>query len=262
MRSVVFVLSLLVSMVTRAQLTDKIETDRPDQTESPYTVPRNWFQAELGFNIENEKNGAKTFVHPTVLSKYGLTNRFELRLITEILSLKTPLQIPQGNDIVTGLKPIQVGGKLALFEEKGLVPKTSLIFHTSIPKAATSEFQQSRWAPDFRFTMQHSLSENISLGYNLGAEWDGEESSSATYIYTIAPGFTLGEKWYGYMELFGFLNGGSPSQHCIDGGIAYYISNNTKIDLSGGFGITPDTSLKNYVAVGFSFRVPVGKNGK
>jgi len=243
----------------QAQLTDKIETDRPDQTESPYTVPKKWLQFEFGFNIENDKSGAKTFLHPTVLSKYGVAKRFELRLITEFVTEQSPLLIPFGNKSVTGLQPIEIGGKMALVEEKGWRPKTSLIFHTSIPKAARKEFQQSKWAPNFRFSMQNTLSETVSLGYNVGMEWDGEENSSPSFIYTLAPGFSLGEKWYAYVEAFGFLNAGNHPQHCVDGGIAYNFSNNTKMDVSGGFGITPNTSLKNYVAVGFSFRLPVGK---
>jgi hypothetical protein len=248
-----------LSVTAKAQLTEKIETDRPDQTESPYTVPKKWFQSETGFVIENDKSGNKAFAHPTMLNKYGLSKRFELRLITEFISFQTPVIIPQGNDIVTGLQPIEIGGKLALLEEKKPRPKISLIFHTAIPKAASKQFQQTNWAPNFRFTMQNSLSEFISLGYNLGMEWYGEEETKPSFIYTFAPGFTLSEKWYAYLEVFGFLNPDNHPQHSVDGGIAYNFSNNTKIDLSGGFGITKNTSLKNYVALGFSFRLPVEK---
>lgn len=253
---------LLFGCSLYAQMTDKIETDRPDQTESPYTVPKKWLQVETGFNIENDKSGAREFVHPTVLSKYGLSQRFELRLITEFISFQTPVIIPQGNDIITGLQPVEVGGKLALFEEKGARPKTSLIFHTAIPKAASKKFQQTNWAPNFRFTMQNTLSGIISLGYNLGMEWYGEEETKPSFIYTLAPGFNVGEKWYAYVEIFGFLNSDNHPQHSVDGGIAYNFSNNTKIDLSGGFGITSHTALKNYIAVGFSFRLPVNKGSE
>lgn len=252
-------ISLLIHTATRAQSTESIETDRPDQTETPYIVPKKWFQAEIGFTIEKDKTGAKTYVHPTVLSKYGLLNRFELRLITEYVSVKTPLSTGSGYQTSSGFQPIEIGGKVALFEEKGLRPKTSLIFHTSIPKAAFKEFQQPQWGPNFRFTMQHSLSETISLSYNLGAEWDGENDSSPDYIYTLSPGFNLSEKWYAYVEVFGFLNSQDAPLHCMDGGVAYNISPHTKIDLSGGFGIVSTNALKNYIALGFSFRLPLGK---
>ena len=263
MRNSIFLICvILFGLTAKAQLTEKIETDRPDQTESPYTVPKKWFQSETGFAIENDKSGDKTFVHPTMLNKYGLSKHFELRLITEFVSFQTPVIIPQGNEIVSGLQPIEVGGKLALLEEKGARPKTSVIFHTAIPKAAFKKFQQTNWAPDFRFTMQNTLSEIISLGYNLGMEWYGEEGTKPSFIYTVAPGFNVSEKWYAYIEMFGFLNPDNHPQHSVDGGIAYNFSNNSKIDLSGGFGITSHTSLKNYVAIGFSFRLPVGNKSE
>ncbi len=53
-------LSLLFSFVLCTSLSaqppeGKIETDRPDQTESPFIVPRNYFQLEFGLNMEKYK---------------------------------------------------------------------------------------------------------------------------------------------------------------------------------------------------------------
>jgi hypothetical protein len=93
--------------------------------------------------------------------------------------------------MLTGLVPVQIGGKLALWEEKGLLPKTSFIFHVAPSKLGSKKFHTQQWAPNFRFTMQHTLSENIGLGYNVGAAWDGF-SKTTSWIYTIAPGFNLG----------------------------------------------------------------------
>jgi hypothetical protein len=257
MKAILFIAALAICSTLHAQDTGRMETDRPDQTESPYITKKGWFQAEAGFNLENDRSGFKTLVHPTVLSKYGVCRWFEFRLITEFVSEERPSEYFADETVFDrGLKPIQVGGKLRLFEEKGWLPKTSLIFHTSIPKAASKKFQETKWAPDFRFTFQHTLSQTVSLGYNLGAEWDGEEEG-ATWIYTLAPGFNIGKNWYAYIEAFGYLNADNHPQHAVDGGVAYYISDNAKIDLSAGAGITPNTNLKNYVALGFSFRLPI-----
>jgi hypothetical protein len=242
---------LLVVMVSAAQETGRMETDRPDQTESPVITKKNFLQAEIGFNVEND-NKLTTIVHPTALWKYGISTKFELRLITESITQETPLVIPQGNDFISGILPIQIGGKVSLTEEKGVLPKTSLIFHVAAPKLASKKFHTTKWAPNFRFTMQNSLTENIGLGYNLGAEWDGETTTPA-WIYTFAPGFNLGKKWYGYIEAFGEVRKNEKPSHAIDGGIAYYFSDNSKIDFSGGFGLT-DAAIDNYFAIGYSFR--------
>lgn len=244
---------IVFAIFTSAQQTGRMETDRPDQTECPFIVKHKWVQAEIGFNFEDE-GGLNTWVHPTILWKYGASKRFEFRLITELNSAQTSF-MPSGNKYETGLLPVQVGGKVAFWEEKGFLPKTSLIFHLAIPKLASKNYRYDNWAPNFRFTMQHTLADGIGLGYNLGAEWDGF-SSTPWWIYTIAPGFNLGEKWYGYIEAYGGVRQGDRPQHGIDGGLAYYVTDNLKLDISGGFSII---NCPNYVALGCSFRFGKGK---
>jgi len=249
-----FLLPFILLVFTHSaigQQTGRMETDRPDQTESPYLTKLHFIQGEIGFNYEKAR-GFTTLVHPTALWKYGLSKKFELRLITELVSEETPLLIPDGNEYNSGLLPVQLGGKLALFEEKGLLPKTSLIFHVAAPKMASKKFRASKWAPNFRFVMQNTLSENVGLGYNLGAEWDGESNTPA-WIYTFAPGFNIGKSWYGYVEAFGSIRKGEKPEHAIDGGIAYYFSEHTKIDFSGGYGLS-ENAVDWYTAIGFSFR--------
>jgi hypothetical protein len=229
-----------------------METDRPDQTESPYLTKLRFLQGEFGLNFEKAE-GLKTLVIPTALWKYGLSKKIELRLITEIVTTETPLLIPFGNDFISGLLPVQIGVKIALTEEKGILPKTSLNFHIAAPKIASKKFRTNKWAPNFRFLMQNTLSETIGLGYNLGAEWDGE-SSTPFWVYTLAPGFNIGKNWYGYVEAFGAIRKGEKPEHAIDGGIAYYFSDDTKIDFSGGYGIS-ENAIDWYAAIGFSIRL-------
>jgi hypothetical protein len=249
-------LCLFMPITLIAQQSGRMETDRPDQTESPYLTKKHFLQAEIGFNTEKH-NGLKTLVHPTALWKYGLTTKFELRLTTELETQELPFFISPsiGYKKERGLLPIEVGGKLLISEEKGLLPKTSLIFHVGLPKVASAFFKASKLAPNFRFVMQNSINENIGIGYNLGAEWDGE-SNKPYWIYTFAPGFNLGKKWYGYVEVFGEVRKSEKPAHALDGGIAYYFSDNTKIDFSAGFGISK-AAVDHYAAIGFSFRLPV-----
>lgn len=247
---------LFISVIASAQDTGRMETDRPDQTEAVYITKHNYLQAEFGFNIEKE-NKLSTLVLPTMLWKYGLGKKVELRLITEFISAETPLLIPSGNSFLSGLLPVQIGGKVALWEEKGLLPKTSLIAHIGIPKAGSKKFHTARWFPSFRFTMQNSITDNIALGYNLGAEWDGE-SSTPDWIYTFAPGFNIGKKWYGYAELYGSVRKYEAPAHNVAAGLACYFSDNTKIDFSGSYGLTANAT-DWYAAIGFSFRLPLYK---
>jgi hypothetical protein len=235
-----------------AQL-EKIETDRPDQTESPYTVPKKYFQFEFGLNMEKDNYQnvqSTTFVLPTGLLKYGINDNIEFRLEFESFIQRQKINLIKSS--TSSLQPIEVGFKTKLWEEHGLIPKTSFIIHTTIPKFSTKEYKHLSPAPNFRFTMQHELSNACSLGYNLGMEWNGE-STAPTYTYTFAPGFTINEKWAGYVEVFGFASKEETPEHSIDGGLYFYPNNNLKLDVSAGYGLTK-TAPDYYIAVGCSFR--------
>ncbi|HET9057584.1 MAG TPA: transporter [Chitinophagaceae bacterium] len=247
-------LFLLIFSNVTAQLTPKIETDRPDQTESPYTVPYKWFQIESGLVKEQIIKNVSSYTIPTILWKYGLSEKTELRLITEYSLFYTRNKFADS----TKLQPIQLGFKWNICEEKGLRPKASLIAHTGFNRLGSRFFRPlSFFAPNFRFTLQNSLTESISLGYNLGVEWE-DTKSSAVGIYTFAPGFNLTDNWYAYVEIFGFVQKGESAQHNIDGGLAYNVTSNCKLDISTGFGISQD-SPEWYVNLGGSFRFALQK---
>lgn len=250
-----FTLTILLTVICflPAFAQSSIETDRPDQSETPVIVPKKYFQAELGFEKENSGDRNYRLLHPTALLKYGISNRAELRLeinpITEYVHLiPNPVK-------TTGIEPVVIGSKISLFEEKKARPKTSLILHMGLPFLATKNLRTPHLQPSFRLAMQNSITNKIALGYNVGAEWDGT-NPAPSWLYTFAPGFTLSQKWYAYIEAFGFIQKAELPQHNLDMGFAYSINNNMKVDLSGGIGLSK-TSFKNYVALGFSFRLPL-----
>jgi len=238
---------LLITCIGFAQETEPIQTDRPDQTESPAIVPKGMFQVETGFSFQKNDEYSKTNTLPSTLWKYGVNENFELRLITEFVSEKF------GSETNSGLSPILIGCKIKIAEEKGFWPKTSFIGHISLPNAASTDFKTDYHAPEFRFVMQHTLSKRMSFSYNLGAEWDGF-TAEPTFIYTVTTGLSITDKLGAYAEFFGFAPQHDTANHNFDGGITYLINNNFMVDLSSGIGVT-ENAPEHYIAVGFSFRI-------
>lgn len=230
------------------QILMSIQTDRPDQTECPFIVPKNHFQIESGINFEKVNHTENNIFYPTVLWKYGVNENFELRLISELTKNKNI-----GN-ITTGINPVKVGFKAKLIEEKGLMPKTSFIGHFAIPFLSSPKLRTNYFAPSFRFTMQHTLTDKISLGYNLGAELYGEKAEP-TFIYTITSGISFTQKVGTYIELYGFAPQREKPEHRFDGGITYLLKPNIMFDISSGFGLTINAP-KYYTSLGFSIRLP------
>lgn len=240
---------LFLSNMLSAQSLPSIQLDRPDQTECPFITPENYIQAESGFNIENASADRQVLTTPTVLWKYGVNKKFELRFITELITDKN------NSDKFTGLAPVTFGFKTALFEEKGIIPKTSFIGHITTATMGSEKLQTKYIAPSFRFTMQHTISDKMVLAYNLGAEWNGE-AAAQTYIYTLTTGFSLTEKLGMYTELYGFKTAYTKADHRFDGGFTYLINDDFIADISGGFRLT-DNAPKNYISLGLSYRFKV-----
>ncbi len=244
----ILVALLFICNITFAQKTKDLETDRPDQTETPYTIGKNFLQFENGFSKTSMDN--VLYQNSLVsLIRFGLSEKLELR--AEVLRDGFTAY---NNKIFAGLRPFELGFKANLAEEKGLLPKTSLIAHMIIPKASSKIMQEEYFSPNFRFTMQHSLGEKQIFSYNIGGEWGGEDGRF-TPLYTIASGYDFTNKLYGYIELFGFFPQKLLAEHSIDGGFAYLLKSNVQLDISGGFGISK-AAPKSYWAIGISFRLP------
>jgi hypothetical protein len=226
-----------------------IQLDRPDQTECSFIVPKGYIQVESGLAFEKENALLKNYTYPSLLWKYGINDMLECRLITEHIATHSKTQI------LRGIAPITVGFKANLLKEMGLLPMVSFIGHLTTQNIGNEAFRTAHPAPSFRFTMQHTLSEKITLSYNLGAEWDGE-TPQTTYLYTLSTGFALSKKWGCYTELYGFLPQANNADHRADAGFTYLINNDWILDFSSGVGLSPD-SPRYYAAFGVSHRFRV-----
>jgi hypothetical protein len=249
MKKLIFTSLVFISFNCVAQTTADIETDRPDQTETPFSVGKHKFQAENGYSVWKSKSNITNY-NAVSLLRYGLHEKFELR--AEIANDVNNNEFTQFHE--KGWLPLELGFKANLFEEKGWLPKTSLIAHLTLPKAASNIYKGNHLATNFRFTSQHTIGKKQSLSYNLGGEWSTYDKSF-TPLYTLATGYDFSNFLYGYLELFGFFPKNQKAEHTIAGGFAFLVKPNVQFDISGGIGITP-TATKNYWAMGLSFRIP------
>jgi hypothetical protein len=245
-KSLTFILIILVKIAVIAQETPSIQTDRPDQTECPFITPKHYFQFENGFSYEQNNKNSISIVTPTTLTRYGINQFIEMRLITEYTITH------ENSNTFSGINPIVIGIKTKIFEEKGIIPTASFIAQLGLPKIASAKYKLEKYFPEFRFTMQHTINEKQSLSYNIGVEWNGE-STKPTYIYTMTTGYSLTERIGAYFELFGYIPQiGAPDHRC-DFGLTYLFNTNHQFDVSGGFGLSK-TSPKYYFSLGYSFR--------
>lgn len=230
-------------------------TDRPDQTESSAVVPRGYFQIESGITYTGEGSESRTLEYPGTLLRFGMSKRVELRLGTQGFVSEL-----EGNN-TTGYGDSEIGTKIYLWGEDGWRPETALLASLSLP-TGTDAFSTERVDPSFRFAFSHTLTDRVSLGYNLGAAWETVPTSSgratlSTLQYTVTTGFGLSERFGAFVELFGDtpFSGQRGTQLSFDGGLTYLIRPNLQLDAALGFGLTNDAP-DWFLTTGVSFRFP------
>lgn len=241
-------LSLLL-LPAAAFAQDEIETDRPDQTETVAIVPKGHFQMENGFQHTQSEKGASDLILPTSLSKFGISDRLEVRLITNLIYNRV------ADSIATGLEPIVVGMKVNLWKQKGLLPEFSLIAQAQLPKVASKSLQTKHVAPEIQLLFENTITDDIEIGYNFDAQWDGI-STNPVYEYTFSPSYKFTDQLKGYIESFGYLPPNQHANHWVDGGFIFLINKNVQIDIAGAFELSSHQHFHQYYeTLGFSFRI-------
>lgn len=234
-------------------------TDRPDATESPNTIPKGFIQVETGAFFESfEKDNIKmeNFTLNTTLIRLGLLDNLELRLGWDLAEGKLK---NNGNttEKSKGLSPLLFGAKIGIAKEQNGWPEVGFLGHLMLPFSASEDYKPETTGVDFRFAFAHTLSENSSLSYNLGAAWEGDNPEAA-YVYTIAYGQGFTDEFGFYIELYGDLPENSSANHLWDAGLTYLLSDSVQLDATVGTSLTEGQDL--LLSGGISFRIPTKNN--
>lgn len=249
---------MATSVIVKAQeAVPELITDRPDQTESSAVVPHKSLQIETGFVLENNTTDVarqKSIAYNTTLLRYGLLTNFELRLGLEYLGEELEQKNTGATTAHSGLGPLYTGFKVKIADEDRWRPEVAFLGGLVLPFSANKIFKPEYSAVNMRFSVSHTLSDNLSLGYNLGAEWDGETAVPG-YIYTIALGIGLTDKLGMFAEGFGLFTEEGRGEHLFDGGFTYLVLPNFQLDISGGIGLNSNAA-DNFISVGLSYRLP------
>lgn len=253
------VMSLSVFSQEDTRQSEPLVTDRPDATEASSTVGQGVLQFETGGLYESfEDNNIKfeNYTFNTMLIRYGLLDNLELRLGWDFVEGVTTVDGNKMDNVISGLSPLLLGLKIDIAEENGCMPEIALIGHVFPIFSASTDYRPETTGVDFRLSLAHTLSENSSLGYNIGAEW-GDDSPEAAAIYTIAYGYSFTEKFGMYAELYGDFPEDSSANHYWDAGMTYLASNDLQLDAYVGTSITEGQDF--LLGLGLSYRV---KNNK
>jgi hypothetical protein len=227
----------LISFGVHSAFAQTIETDRPDQTEAATLVPVGGIQLEAGVAGWTSGDASTTgYTLPTALMRYGLHERFELRVVGQrdqmqfnFIDLEEPWTTTSAWDL---------GAKVAGWNTDA--SQMCLLAHYRFRPGANDGGQ-------IRVNWAKPLGARFSIGTNVGMAWEWateDEAAAGEAEYTLALGYTVSETLYAYVEAFG--SGGGLQG---DAGLAWRPDPLSQFDVSVGW---TDGSGDSYVAVGWS----------
>lgn len=227
---------------------DKIESDRPTETQNSNLVGKGTFQAELGLRKDQENSKDYSVQHPNIVLRYGLVDQVEFRLETSVETQRYHTK----NSFEKGFQPVELGVKANVYQTKDSSFSTSLYGLIGLSQLASKDHKHDDTYYRVRLLIANELTDQIKLMYNVGRDWDSDQNKQ-NWIYTISPQFQLSEKWDLFIEEFGYMHKGSKPEHYLDGGLAYYLNNNLALDIDIGKGISGQ-SADYFMTAGVSFK--------
>jgi len=218
-------------------------TDRPDRTESPYTVPAGWLQLESDIVSRGRlESGDQTVTSTSVASfnlKYGITPRFDMQFVFSPW-IQTRTESPGVNNTSdeTGQAGLRV--KYNLFGNASEGSAAGLLPFVLIPTRGDPVFSAATWGLLVPVTM--GVTENVSLGSMLGAT--RVDNDEWWVIGSASLGISLTEKLGGFLETYvaraGFESD-ALDDVTVDAGVTFLPRDNWQLDTGVYYGLTDDT---------------------
>lgn len=235
----------------------QMSTDRPDVTESPYSVDAGHFQLETDlFKTSRNKQDGITSVENEINSanlKLGLTRNTDLQLIVSSYA-----QAYEKNAAGTkfnrteGFGDLTLRLKYNLWGNDGGKTAFAMMPYVNFPTSKDNHYTE----PGIVFPLGVDLGNDFSLGTQ--AQFDllkstGRSGYHASILQSVALGKELTEALETFVESFYVYDfEEKKAQVFFDGGLAFSITPNVKLDAGFNLGLTKNTDKVYFI--GFSFR--------
>ncbi len=231
---------------TPRDLLRDLSTDRPDKTESPYTVDAGHFQFELDFATftSDREDGVrvKTVNLAPINLKLGLTNRTDLQVVVENYIRETTTDRTSKRRSVDGFGDVTVRMKHNLWGNDGGTTALALMPFVKLP---TNGNGLGNNALEFGLIVPLAigLSERFGLGLmtqvNFVEQIDGS-GLAPSFVNTATIAFDLTDRVGLYTEIFTekSVERGTDLVATLDGGVTFAVSPDIQLDAGVNLGIT------------------------
>ena len=204
-----------------------ISADRPGALTGTDVIPLYKVQWETGMGFESTKDGPHTLVLNNTLLRFGLFESTEIRLGANALMLNEE----QGAAPTFGMTPLTFGIKTKFFEGGDVLPSVALLAELKSPHIGTKEWLPSHLTPTLHLLFDHTVTNWLGIGYNIGAEWDGETGATATYL-GFGLYFTISEQIGSFVETYNYIYPEEGNQYLTQFGFTWLVSRRVQLDIA------------------------------
>ncbi|MDR2206492.1 MAG: transporter [Flavobacteriaceae bacterium] len=209
-----------------------INTDRPDQSDGVYVLPKNKMQIENGFTFA-EKTALNNFMF-----RYGLSGSTEIRALLDFGMQNSE----------KGLLPATFSIKQRIVSQKGIFPAITFSGYVSSGYLASKAFHNHEFTFSFITAFENKITDSFAVSYNIGTS-----SFHKDILFTACFNYAFSEKLTGFAEYFSNFEKTLKPNHNTDFGLLYLMNSNFQIDLATGISIAEQPNL--FVTTGISFRL-------
>ncbi len=232
---------------TPGKLLRELSTDRPDKTESPYTVDAGHFQSEMDFAnfTAAETAGVRTraFNIAPINLKVGLLNNVDLQLVFDsYLHERVRDSRTRITDTAEGIGDTTVRLKVNLWGNDGGPTAFGLLPFLKIP-TNTNGLGNDAVEGGVILPLAIALPGNFDLGLQTEVDFlrnDRNRGYHSEFVNSVTVGHDLVGKLGGYVEFFSAVSTerGADWVGTVDVGLTYGLTENIQLDGGCNFGVT------------------------
>ena len=224
-KRVFFALAFCAGVLAASAQEVEFTADRPGASTGPATVGHKVFQLEQGVQYDGD-GGSGIFTFSNTLLRYGLFDGMELRLGGDGFIYK-----PDGDaKFKPAFSGLSLGTKIKCYEGNGAIPAVSVLADFAIPNTASEGFDAEHLAPSLYLLFENPITDWMSIGYNVGAEWDGSQPSPTTFL-ALCLGFSATERLGCFVESYNYFHK-LGNIYAIDFGLNYMVGKRVQLDLA------------------------------
>ena len=235
-----------------------METDRPDVTESAYTVEAGHFQVEsdLFKQVHNKSNGIKSVQNNYNIAnlKLGLTEKMDLQLVvpTYVSTTTRELNTNKIIDKTSGIDDLTLRLKYNIWGNAGGKTALAVLPFISFP---TSSFANNgvQGGVTFPFALKLNDEWNFGSQASLSVVKEDDDKYYTEYLYSFTFGKELTKQLSGFVESYVTYSAYTKiADTYANGGLIFSVTDNFNIDAGINYGL--NSTADKLFFVGFSFR--------